>query len=56
MEPTTTKPSRVYVEIRDGKDRRNARSLTIYGVNPDQAKEAILNAFASKRQRLRKAG
>ena len=56
MEPTTTKPPRVYVEIRDAKDRKNARSITIYGVDPDQAKEAILLAFANKRRRLRKAG
>ncbi len=56
MEPTLNKPKRVYIEIRDAKDRKNARSFTIYGVNPDQAKATILAALSKRSGNLRKAG
>ena len=55
MEPTLNKPQRVYIEIRDAKNRKITRSFTIYGVDPDQAKATILAALANRRGKLRKA-
>jgi hypothetical protein len=55
MAMTTEKPTRVYIQIRDGKNPRKTRCLTVYGVDPEEARRVILKLFGNRLKR-RKAG
>ncbi len=54
MKPSTEKPIRTYVHLKDGSRRVRSRSFTIYGITVDQAQAAIFKALGINKDR--KAG